>query len=292
MIKSMTGFGKGESISQWGRISVEIRSLNHKYFDMVARLPNHLGVFEDKVRDYAKKRIRRGRINLSVSWESKEKAKTAFSVNLNTAKGYQRQLMKLKRNLKLKDDLGLMQIASLPEVISYEQKREDARHLWPYLRKALDLALHKLGRMREAEGRRLMRDLLKRIRRVHFCLGSIESQLPKAIEKYRKNLLQKVKALSGLKNPDQDRIAEEVALFVRSCDVSEELTRIKSHLKGFKTALRNQKEAGKELDFIAQELFREANTIGAKASDFKISRWVIKIKSQIEKMREQLQNVE
>lgn len=292
MIKSMTGFGKEQSISQFGAIIVEIRSLNHKYFDMIARLPNHLTVFEDKVRDYVKKRIRRGRINLSVSWESKEKAKAPFSVNLHVAKGYQRQLMKLKRSLGLKDDLGLTQIVSLPDVITYEQKKEDARRLWPYLKKALDAALHKLGRMREAEGRRLMRDLLKRIKKIRYCLGNIESQLPKAIGRYRKNLLKKVKALSGLKKPDQDRIAEEVALFVRSCDVSEELTRIKSHLKGFKTALHNQREAGKELDFIAQELFREANTIGAKASDFKISRWVIKIKSQIEKVREQLQNVE
>ena len=200
--------------------------------------------------------------------------------------------MKLKRGLGLKDDLGITQIVSLPEVISYEQKNQKSRKLWPYLKKTLDLALYRLVRMRQAEGKRLLQDLSRRLKRIRSCLGSIENQLPKTIARYREDLFKKVKALSGAKRLDQDRIAEEVALFVRNSDVSEELTRIKSHLKGFRTALRNQKESGKELDFIAQELFREANTIGAKSGSFRISRWVIKIKSQIEKMREQLQNVE
>lgn len=292
MIKSMTGFGKGQSISKRGTITVEIRSLNHKYFDIVARLPNHFCVFEDKVRVYLKKRIRRGRINLSASWEGKDRSVTPFSLDLNLAKRYHRQLLKLKKRLNLKDDLGITQIVSLPEVLTYEQKRKGEQQLWPDLKKAIEQALSELDRMRQAEGRRLSRDLLKRAKRIRLSLENIENQLPKVINSYRKNLLQKVKALSGLKKLNQDRIAEEVALFARNCDVSEELTRIKSHLKAFKAALRTQKEAGKELDFIAQELFREANTIGAKSGSFKISRWVIKIKSQIEKMREQLQNVE
>ncbi len=292
MIKSMTGFGKGQTLSPRERITVEIRSLNHKYFDLVSRLPNNLSTFDDKIRDCVKKRIRRGRVNLSLSREGKEKEKSQFLVDMNLARKYHRELLKLKRNLRLKDDLGITQILSLPEVISYEQKRENVSQLWPDIKRALQRALYKLGRMREAEGRRLLRDLLRRTKSIRYYLGNIETQLPKVIEGYRKNLFQKVKALSGLKKPNQDRIAEEVALFVRNSDVSEELTRIKSHLKAFTTALRNQREAGKELDFIAQELFREANTIGAKSGSFRISRWVIKIKSQIEKIREQLQNVE
>ena len=292
MIKSMTGFGKGQTLSPRERVTVEIRSLNHKYFDLVSRLPNNLSTFDDKVRDCVKKRIRRGRVNLFLTREGKEKEKSQFLVDMNLARKYHRELLKLKRNLRLKDDLGVTQILSLPEVISYEQKKENVSQLWPYIKRALQRALYKLGRMREAEGRRLLRDLLRRTKSIRYYLGNIETQLPKVIEGYRKNLFQKVKALSGLKKPNQDRIAEEVALFVRNSDVSEELTRIKSHLKAFTTALRNQREAGKELDFIAQELFREANTIGAKSGSFRISRWVIKIKSQIEKIREQLQNVE
>jgi len=292
MIKSMTGFGKGRIVGEVGTISVEIRSLNHRYFDLASRLPNHLSIFDDKVRDYVKRRMRRGRVNLSVSWEGKEKAKALFSLDMNLAERYHRELLKLKRTLKLKDDLGIEQILSLPEVITYGQKRENVRRLWPHFKKALERALNKLDRMRQAEGKRLLQDLLKRARKIRSYLGNIENQLPRVIEKYRKNLFQKVKALSRAKKLDQDRIAEEVALFMRNSDVSEELTRIKSHLKAFKAALRNQKEAGKELDFIAQELFREANTIGAKSGNFHISQWVIKIKSQIEKMREQLQNVE
>lgn len=292
MIKSMTGFGKGQTLSPRERITVEIRSLNHKYFDLVSRSPSNLSTFDDKIRDCVKKRIRRGRVNLFLTREGKEKEKSQFLVDMNLARKYHRELLKLKRNLRLKDDLGITQILSLPEVISYEQKKENVSQLWPYIKRALQRALYKLGRMREAEGRRLLRDLLRRTKSIRYYLGNIETQLPKVIEGYRKNLFQKVKALSGLKKPNQDRIAEEVALFVRNSDVSEELTRIKSHLKAFATALRNQREAGKELDFIAQELFREANTIGAKSGSFRISRWVIKIKSQIEKIREQLQNVE
>jgi uncharacterized protein (TIGR00255 family) len=292
MIKSMTGFGKGQLISQVGTITVEIRSLNHKYFDLACHLPNHLAIFEDKIRDYIKKRNRRGRINLSVSWEAKEKTQNIFSLDLDLAKRYHRELMRLKRGLNIRNDLGITQIISLPDVITYEQKKEKAAQLWPYIKKALDQASSKLGRMREAEGKRLLRDLQKRAKRIRFCLKSIEMQLPKVIERYKENIFKKVKSLAGIKDPDQGRIAEEVALFVRNSDVSEELMRIKSHLKAFKHALRNQREAGKEMDFIAQELFREANTIGAKANSFRISRWVIKIKSQIDKMREQLQNVE
>jgi uncharacterized protein (TIGR00255 family) len=292
MVKSMTGYGKGQSISKLGTITVEIRSLNHKYFDIASRLPNHLAVFEDRVRDYLKKKIKRGRVNLFVSWESKEKAQAPFSVDLNLARRYNRELLKLKKSLRLKDDLRITEIAFLPDVIVYEQKKENLSRIWPQLKKGLDCALDKLIRMREAEGRSLARDLMKRAKKIRYYLGNIENQLPKVIAGYRKNLFQKVKALSGIKRPNQDRIAEEVALFVRSSDVSEELTRLKSHLKAFREALGKQQEAGKELDFIAQELFREANTIGAKASNVRISRWVIKIKSQIEKMREQLQNVE
>ncbi|MBN2097597.1 MAG: YicC family protein [Candidatus Omnitrophica bacterium] len=292
MIKSMTGYGKGQVNAPLGTVISEIRSLNHKYFDLQARLPNHFSVFEEKVRDQVKRKLRRGRINLAVSWEPREKTQTSFSLNLDLAKKYHREMLKLKRALGLKDDLGITQLSALPEVITYQQKKENASQLWPYLQKSIEQALSRLGGMRQAEGKRLFRDLRKRALRIQHALGVIETQLPKVIERYRNKLLQKVRALSGIKRLDQDRIAEEVALFVRNSDVSEELTRIKSHLKGFKHALHHQKEAGKELDFIAQELFRETNTIGAKTSDFRISRWVIKIKSQIEKMREQLQNVE
>jgi uncharacterized protein (TIGR00255 family) len=288
----MTGFGKGRTISEIGTITVEIRSLNHRYFDMVVRLPNHLSAFEERVRDYVKKKIRRGRINLTASWEGKVKTKSPFILDFDLARRYHRQLQRLRKDLRVKDDLGLSQIVAMPEVISYEQKKENLRLLWPHLKKATDQALNKLGKMRETEGKSLMRDLLRRQKSVRFCLQRIEEQLPRVIARYRTNLLQKVKVLSGAKRLDQDRIAEEVALFVRNSDVSEELTRVKSHLKGFRQSLRSQKEAGKELDFVAQELFRESNTIGAKTSDFRISSYVIKMKTQIEKMREQLQNVE
>lgn len=292
MIKSMTGFGKGRVSGPLGTINVEIRTLNHKYFDISNRLPNHLSAFDDKVRELLKKKLKRGRVNLFVSWESKKKAKATFSLDMNLAAKYHRQLLNLKRNLKLKGDLSITQLLSLPEIITYEQEKENLAQIWPYLKKATTEALKKLGRMRQAEGRRLCRDLSQRAYKIRYYLDKIEHQLPKVIKRYKNSLLQKVRAFSGAKRLDRDRMAEEVALFVRNSDVAEELTRIKSHLKGFRNAMSNQKEAGKELDFIAQELFREANTIGAKASSFRISQWVIKIKSQIEKLREQLQNVE
>lgn len=293
MIKSMTGYGKGESINKLGAISVEIRSLNHKYFDLISRLPNQLAHFEDKTRDAVQKKVRRGRISLTVSWEGNQRRCGAdFTVNMDLARKYHQQLLKLKKFLKLDDNLGLAQIIALPDVLTYEQKKISAEQVWPYLKEALEEAVEQLDRTRQAEGRRLLRDLMNRIKRINRCVDNIGRQLPKVIERYRKGLLQKMRSLSAEKISGQERLSEEVALFIRNCDVSEELTRIKSHLKGFESALRNPKEAGKELDFIAQELFREANTIGAKASDVQISRWVITVKSQIEKIREQLQNIE
>lgn len=129
MIKSMTGFGKSEAASKWGRLTVEIRSLNHKYFDIVCRLPNHLALFEDKVRDYVKRKVRRGRINLFASWEGKEKPKTTFVLDLNLASSYYRQLLRLKKSLNLKDDLGITQIIALPEVLTAELKKERTNEL-------------------------------------------------------------------------------------------------------------------------------------------------------------------
>lgn len=292
MIKSMTGYGKGRVSGQLGMFSVEIRSVNHKYFDMVARLPNHLSILEDKVREYVKKKVPRGRINISVSWESKEKTQTPFFLNVKLAKKYYVELTKLRKTLGLKEDLGITQLVSLPEVISFEQKTEEIQRVWPDVERALLGALNKFNHMREAEGKRLYADLRRRTQAIHNGLQCIEVQSPKVIARYHKNLVKKTAIFTEPAKLSQDKIAEEVALFARNCDIAEEVTRIKSHLKGFQSSLHNRQEAGKELDFIAQEMFREANTIGAKSSDCSISRCVIKIKSQIEKMREQLQNVE
>ncbi|MFH1046453.1 MAG: YicC/YloC family endoribonuclease [Candidatus Omnitrophota bacterium] len=292
MIKSMTGYGKGQHLCAQGAFIVEMRSLNHKYFDIVVRLPNQLAMFEDRVRDLLKKKVHRGRITLSASWERRRKQETMFSLNLPLAKKYYQELAKLKKSLRLQDDVRLAELIALPEVLTFEQPKDQDSDLWPGLAKAVELALEKLEQMRSAEGKRLQKDLIKRLNKTDGYVRNIENHLPKVIEKYKDSLFKKVKYLSGAKNLDHDRIAEEVALFVRNSDVTEELTRLVSHIKAFRNALANPKEAGKEADFIAQEMFREANTVGAKASSFRISAQVIKMKSQIEKLREQLQNVE
>lgn len=292
MIKSMTGYGKGRFSNRLGIVSAEIRSVNHKYFDLVSHLPNHLSILEDKVREYVKKRVSRGRITITVFWESKNKTQTPFFLNVKLAKKYYVELTKLRKELGIKEDLGIAQIVSLPEVISFEQTTEDIQHIWPCLEKALSDGLNKLNRMREAEGKRLYADLHRRAQAINSDLQRIEAQSPRVIEQYRQNLFKKTAALSEAVKISEDKIAEEVALYARNCDITEEIIRIKSHLQGLQLSLHNRREAGKELDFIAQEMFREANTIGAKSSDCQIARCVIKIKSQIEKMREQLQNVE
>ncbi|MBU1147247.1 MAG: YicC family protein [Candidatus Omnitrophica bacterium] len=293
MIKSMTGFGKGESKSQFGRFTVELRTLNHRYFDISSRIPNNLGVFEDRVRRYINKYIKRGKVNLALSLKKNDKGFETTKLDHDAIQKYHKMLTKIKKRFNLKDEIKLSHILSFPDVIVQDQPEYDVNSVWPVLESAIKKAALGCNKMREEEGKALYRDLTKRLGNISDSMDKISSLAPNLVLQYKHKLDSKIKGLLKNKNfVDRSRLETELAVFAKQSDISEELTRATSHIKAIRTALSSNKEAGRRLDFILQELQREINTLGAKSPSIKISQLVIDLKSEIDKMREQVQNVE
>lgn len=292
MIRSMTGFGKGEGKDKHGTITVEIRVLNHRFFEPLLRLPNSLSLFEGRIKEQLQKRIKRGRINLSLTYERKE-SEDVISVDKALVRKYCKIIGELKRELGLKGEIEIGELLSLfPGIITYQEAEIQMERLWPVVKRAVTCALEAVVKMRVAEGRSLYGDLIKRANTISVNVSHIRERLPAVVTEYKQKLILRVKELKSLPGFNEGRLEEEVAIFAKNSDVTEEIIRLHAHLNNFKKVLKKKGEAGRELDFIAQELYREINTIGSKASDFKISRWAIKIKSEIEKIREQVQNIE
>ncbi len=292
MIRSMTGFGKAVKKSKYGIVTVEMRALNHKFFELSARLSNGLTEFEDKLKKIIHSKVKRGKVYLNIELNGHKEKLPKVSIDNAMAGHYNQQIMKLRRSLGLKGDIKLEHILTLPGVITSDNARADSNSLLPSVKKTLQDALEDLLRDREKEGRALNRDLSRRVKSIRGSVKHINERSAVSINRYKIQLTKRIRELSGARNIDKGRLAQEVAMFAKNCDISEELTRLKSHLTGFKDCLKSDAEAGKKLDFIAQELHREANTIASKSSDFKISKSVIHIKSEIEKIREQVKNVE
>ena len=293
MLKSMTGFGRGSAENALGVVKVEIKSLNYKFFEVVTRLPSSLTIFEDKIREVIQKKVARGRLNLFLSYEISGKRKDEVYIDKKVAGQYYKKIKDLKKQLSIKGEVGIEQIISLPGVVAYRPQEDDAKRLWPLIHKALLVAAEDLTQSKSREGRRLRKSVKTIIKSLGSSVKKVEMRTPKVVADYKKRLLKNIKKLTGSKRIlNRERTEEEAAIFARNCDITEEIHRITSHITGFKKTLSMRGELGRRLDFIAQEMHREANTIGAKANDFPIAKEVIKIKSQIEKIREQVQNVE
>ncbi len=292
MIRSMTGFGKASFKSRSYAVTVELRTLNHKFFELSAKLPNGLAQFEDKLKGIVHKKVKRGKVYLNIELNGRRYDSPRVSVSDRTARRYKSELSKLKKGLKLQGEIRIDHILSLPGVITYEISKADHKNSLPDVRKALNKALDELVKDRSKEGRALSRDLAKRVDSISSAVEHIDERSNVSIVRYKNHLTKRIRELAGTKKVDKARLAQEVALFAKNSDVSEELTRLGSHLASFRESLASPGEVGKKLDFIAQELHREANTIASKSSDFKISKSVIQIKSDIEKIREQVKNIE
>lgn len=297
MIKSMTGFGKAECIlpggkTPKGKVTVEIKTVNHKFLDISLRLPVGMSVFEDKVKDVVQKNIRRGKMNINIAYDGALLKEGKVIIDQKTARRYYAELSKLEKNLGLKDGITVKDLAALPGVVSYEIEEAKVAALWPKVKVALDKALVKLGKDREKEGHALFVDLSTRAKKIKSLLGTIKSRAYLNIDEYRRKFNDRIKDLTGGRTIDMGRLEMEVAIFAKNSDISEEITRLDNHLANFLKTISENGEVGKKVDFIAQELHRETNTIGSKASDFKISKSVIEIKGEIEKIREQAKNLE
>lgn len=289
----MTGFGKGEAKNRHARIYVEIKSLNHKYFDMLARLPVGFYVFEDRIKARIQKTISRGRINLSLDYEDYNKRGASAHIDITAARRYMQLLKNLKKQLHLSGDISLQQIVSMPGTINTSQEKTSIEYLWPLIKQALDGATRQLLVSKQQEGKVLKKQLLSISKEIETSLKLIKRYSQDLKREYRNRLVLNIKNITGNnKIYSPEKIEEEAAIFMRNSDISEEICRIGAHIKAFERAISDHKELGRHLDFIAQELSREANTIGAKANNFKIAKETINIKSLVEKIREQTQNVE
>ena len=288
----MTGFGKGEIKFPGGQIIVEIKTVNHKFFDASLKLPETIVPFEDRIKEVLQKKINRGKVNVNIIYENSGLKDEVIAINRKLAKSYYAGIVGLKKALGLKEPIGLKELISLPGVINYAATQESLTVLWPKIEKALSAALASLITDREKEGKALYKDFFKRVTVIDRMLAEIKSSSHLSVKEYRERFEKKVRDLTSGHEIDKGRLEMEVAIFAKNIDISEEITRLKNHLDNFKRTLGVNGEAGKKIDFIAQELHREINTVGSKASDFKISRNVIEIKSEIEKIREQAKNIE
>ncbi len=292
MIRSMTGFGRSRAKFKGGSIIVEIKTVNHKFFDASLKLPETIAPFEDRIKEFLQKKIQRGKINVSIIYDNRASKEEVITINKKLAKSYYAGLVALKKHLGLKDVLGIKDMVALPGVINYEVTQEGLADLWPKMEKALTLALNRLIADRDKEGHATYRDLCKRVDNTTRMLSEIKSRAHLNIKEYRTRFAERVKDLTSGRDIDKGRLEMEVAIFAKNSDISEEIARLRNHLVNFKRTITFNGEAGKKIDFIAQELHREINTIGSKSGDFKISKNVINIKGEIEKIREQAKNIE
>lgn len=294
MLKSMTGFGRGEYLDSGHRITVEIKAVNHRYNEIVIRMPKNLGSLEDKIRRIVANTLVRGRIDVFVTMDEYEQKKKVVRVDKELAMAYHKSLGALAELLSIPISDHLHQIATYPDVIKIEEITEDVLMLWPKLSSAIDMAISNLMNMRLAEGLNIKQDLVSRIEHITSYLIIVEERAPQVIIEYREKILGRMRELLASigSEPDEGRLLQETALFADRTSITEELVRLKSHLAQIATTLNANEAVGRKLDFIVQEINRETNTIASKANDFKIANLMVEIKSEIEKIREQIQNIE
>jgi uncharacterized protein (TIGR00255 family) len=293
MIKSMTGFGRGDYADNGYQFNVEIKTINHRYTDFFIRMPRHISYLEEKIKKHIQKYISRGRIELYVTLDYIDKSDVEVDINLPLAKGYYKALEKLSKELSIDNNITVMDIAKFQDVIKTTKTEEDEDALFQTLIAALDKAMENLFNMRKTEGQKLYDDMYGRINSILSLLQDIEKYAPLVVEEYRLKLLGRIKDLEKDNIIlDQNRIITEVAIFADRSNINEEITRLNSHISQFLDTIKSEEPVGRKLDFLIQEMNREVNTIGSKANYVDITKIVVEIKSELEKIREQIQNIE
>lgn len=292
MIKSMTGFGRAEQIIDGRDIIVEIRSVNHRYYEFSARVPRAYGYIEEKLKSFLNGRISRGKVEVSVSIAAVEAADTLIEINKAVANGYVDALRSVGGELGLADDLTLSQLVRLPDIFTVRKTADDEEQIWNSVKTVADEAVSKFISMREAEGLKMKEDVLERADIIERLVDEVERLSPISAENYRSKLYSRLCEVLADKNIDEQRIVTEAAIFADKTAVAEETVRLKSHIRQLRDMLALDEPVGRKLDFLIQEFNREANTIGSKAQDIAVTKIVVDLKSEIEKIREQIQNIE
>lgn len=292
MVLSMTGFGRGEATTPFGKFIAEVHSVNRKHFEINVNLAKNFLALEPRLRSLVAESISRGRINVQVNFERSDHQMGKVIVNEELARNYLHTYQLLKQEFGLKGEIDLGMLVHSQDVVSYQEVFVDPEEGWPAVEEAVAKALAGLNQMRSAEGKALLKDISGRLKLVGKSVAKIHKLAPKTIKRYEKNLLKKIREADKGASKEEELIMKEIALFADRIDVSEELTRLESHLSQFDGLLGKREPVGRTLDFILQEMHREINTIGSKANNAEISREVVFIKSELEKIREQVQNVE
>ncbi|MGH4119993.1 YicC/YloC family endoribonuclease [Clostridium sp.] len=292
MIKSMTGFGRGTCEKDGKSFTIEIKSVNHRYFETNIRMPRVLIAFEDKIRKIINEKVKRGKLDVFVTQGNYDKEDAYAYLDEKLAKSYINCFKILKDKFQLSGDISVSQIGRLPEVVTLKQKSEDVSETFDVIEKSLNGALESLLFMRESEGEKLLEDLSRKCDLVNGLVLKVKERSPLVFLEYKEKLTQRLHDIHKEIEFDENRVAMEVAIFADKAGIDEEIVRLNSHIQQMKETLILDGPIGRKLDFIIQEMNRETNTIASKANDLEILNTVINMKSEIEKIREQIQNIE
>lgn len=292
MIKSMTGYGRSELVSDGKKISCEIKSVNHRYSDYSVKVPRYYGFLEDGVRKLVSEYISRGKIDVFVSVESFGETDREILLDEGVAEEYINALKLLRDKFGLKDDISVMGVAGYSDIFKVQRLEEDEERLRSLVFEAMKPAIEQFVGMREREGERIQKDLTERVEYMRSLARKIEELSEKNVSDYQSRLYEKIKEILEDRAIDEARVLTEVAIFADKVAVNEELVRLESHFNEFYEIVNKNEPAGRKLDFLIQEINREINTTGSKANDIEISRLVVELKGETEKLREQVQNIE
>lgn len=292
MIKSMTGFGRGESLSPSREITVEIRSVNHRYFEFSSRLPRTCGYLEEKLKPFVQEHVSRGKVELSVQLKTLNASDSELVVNQAVIDNYITTLRQIAKKLRLKDDLSASTLLRINDAFDTRKKPDDEEEILKEVLAAATIALEKYNEMRTREGENLKADILSRLANIEKNVSCVEENSEETLKAYRERLYARINDVLGDRQIDDQRVLTEVAIFSDKIAVDEETVRLRSHIAQMREMLNSEQPIGRKLDFLIQEFNREANTIGSKCQNVNTAQIVVDIKSDIEKIREQIQNIE
>ncbi|HHW41496.1 MAG TPA: YicC family protein [Syntrophomonadaceae bacterium] len=292
MLKSMTGFGSGKAVEAGLKVSIEIRSVNHRFCEIMVRIPRPYISLEERIKQEIQKRVVRGHLEVYVNIEDEGEKKRNVKLDKDLVIAYYNCLRELAEMLNIDFQLNVIQLAQFPDVIVVEEQEEDLEKAWAVLQKALNEALEQLVSMRVREGKRIFEDFTERKTRISEILSTIERRIPVLNQELMNRLKSRLQAMLEDAEIDEARLLSEVVLYAERSSITEEIVRLSSHLEQLTEMLHSTEPVGRRIEFLIQEMNREINTIGSKAADLVISPLVIEVKSELEKMREQVQNVE
>ncbi len=292
MIRSMTGFGRGQDTIDGLSIVVEIKSVNHRYYEYNSRLPRAYNFLDDKLKNYLQQRISRGKVDVFVQIDTLETASSEVSVNFALAESYLQALRELGERYGVRDDVSVTNLARYPDILTVRQAAVDEDTVWAAVQQVTDAALDRFVAMREQEGARMREDILSRAETILQAVAAVEERSPQTVREHMDKVTARMRELLDGAAVDEARLLNEAAIYADKIAVAEETVRLRSHIDQLGRMLGSGEAVGRKLDFLVQEMNRETNTIGSKCSDLELTRIVVDIKAEIEKIREQIQNIE